>query len=897
MALKRRDVVLATVAAFIAWGYLTHWQPSLRFLPYAFVAGVTATLALQAWLTLTTAWPKGPQEEATATEHNYGPTHVSFLAPAKWKAEREALTKRTMYDMEPLYGPSFLISDSLDVLVGLILRDFVKGWYGNISKSPTFVNEVDRAVRASLGDIRDRILAVDMVETVVSRMIPLITDHLKASYEAERVVRGRKLSRDVTESEELDLAIAAKYKDGRLHPAASLAYSDTKSIQQQHLRSMVARLLPIVMPSNMTTSPAVNVLIKEIIACAILAPVMQMLSDPDTWNQLMEGYGRTLLQERKTVRKLRAALDEHAPPSPKRPKNVQFPQLSPHDNERKFERFIRAIRQTNTLADARRFRSEISSQLRKDSAVEGQDPVYLRRLETARNILDQKVSNLSATGSVRSKVEAREKSTHKRTASKFENASLREVLYDASGLSCFMEFMDQANLMQLVQFWIIIDSFRNPLEQDTDEPFEHLSALPAWNESDRADLAQINQAYLSNPELKILPEARKVVAEFLKAGRAATPQQYYNARRSLLQAQTAVYEELQEPYFQKFKKSNLYYKWLAMDEAANTGASPVKTSLMAHTLDNNPAKMAPSRIKRTQSSVPKQTLQIPDLRRAVASSSDLQTLGKIAENGPPRRSLDGHGSFRAPLFDDEYDSDTMARSTASLDSEIGGGRPNGNDSHVVDAMHAALTDIMDDEPENSLFYDPGVTSPQDNDSMKGSIELPRAMSPTPTMMSGSGMKPSIASLGLVGEPRTRGVFKDDLFGDEEKFLEDEVEDSGGHHEKSDVDEIHEAAPGDLGLAEAVDTLTSEIERLVTQESIVDSLTTKAELTNNAAELRILRKSKSSLQREIQRKELQRQQYIVQESDNSLYGRATVFIQSIMVGNEEDGKEYAMCKCM
>jgi sorting nexin-25 len=225
MALKRRDVVLAAVAAFIAWGYLTHWQPNLRFLPYAFAAGVTATLALQAWLTLTTAWPKGPQEEATATEYNYGPTHVSFLAPAKWKAEREALTKRTMYDMEPLYGPSFLISDSLDVLVGLILRDFVKGWYGNISKSPTFVNEVDRAVRASLGDIRDRILAVDMVETVVSRMIPLITDHLKASYEAERVVRGRKLSRDVTESEELDLAIAAKYKDGRLHPAASLASS------------------------------------------------------------------------------------------------------------------------------------------------------------------------------------------------------------------------------------------------------------------------------------------------------------------------------------------------------------------------------------------------------------------------------------------------------------------------------------------------------------------------------------------------------------------------------------------------------------------------------------------------------------------------------------------------
>ncbi|KAF1840910.1 uncharacterized protein K460DRAFT_370891 [Cucurbitaria berberidis CBS 394.84] len=893
MALKRRDVILAAVSVFIAWGYLTHWQPKLHYLPYAFVAGVLATLALLAWLTFTTAWDR---ELRSGGEVDYGPRHVAFLAPEKWRAEREALNKRNMYMMEPIYPPSFVISDSLDVLVGLILRDFVKGWYGNISKSPTFVNEIDKAVRAALGEIRDRILAVDMVETVVSRMIPLITDHLRASYEAERVVRGRKLSRNITDSEELDLAIAAKYKEGRLHPAASLAYSNTKPIQQQHLRSIVSRLLPMVMPANMTTSPAVNVLIKEIVACAVLSPVMQMLADPDTWNQLMEGYGRTLLQERKTVRKLRAALDEHAPPSPKNPKNVQFPKLAPGDNERRFERFIRAIRQTNSLADARRFRSEISSQLRKDSTAEGQDPVYLRRLETARQILDQKVTNLSAGGSVRAKVAAQEKPKHKRTSSRFANASLREVLYDASGLSCFMEFMDQADLMRLVQFWIVVDGFRNPLEVDTDEPPEYVGSLPAWTDSDRADLAQIHDGYLSKPELKILPEARQAVTEFLKAGRAATPQQYYDARRALLQAQTAAYDQLQEPYFRRFKKSNLYYKWLAMDEAANGGKGAVKTKTLAQSLDNSLA-IAPAMV-RTQSRQ-RSALQMPqgDLRRAVTSSSDIKSLGIAKTIDPPlRRSLDAQHTptfIRAPLFDDDYDTDPLAHSTASLDSDHGQDRINGNDSHVVDAMQAALTDIMGDEPEGSIFHEPSLNTPHDNDSMRGSIDLPRALSPRPDLQPRKdSLKPSIASLGLVGEPRTRGVFNDELFGDEEKFLEDEIEDPVGR-KKIDDDEIHEAAPGDLGLAEAIDALTADIERLVTQESIVDSLTSKAELTNNAAELRILRKSKTSLQREIQRKELQRQQYIVQESDNSLYGRATVFIQSIMVGTEEDGKEYAM----
>ena len=238
---------------------------------------------------LTTAWHRHLPSRGRV---DYGPRHVAFLAPSKWKAERDALTRRSTYMMEPLYPASFVISDSLDVLLGLILRDFVKSWYGSISKSPTFVNEVDRAVRAALGDVRDRLLHVDMVEVAVSRMIPLVTDHLRAAYEAERLVRGKKLSRNVTESEELDIAIAAKYKDGRLHPAASLAYSNTKLVQQQHLRTLVARLLPNIMPRNMATSSAVNVLVKEIVACAVLSPVMQTLADPDTWNQLMEGYVR-----------------------------------------------------------------------------------------------------------------------------------------------------------------------------------------------------------------------------------------------------------------------------------------------------------------------------------------------------------------------------------------------------------------------------------------------------------------------------------------------------------------------------------------------------------------------------------------------------------------------------
>ena len=105
-----------------------------------------------------------------------------------------------------------------------------------------------------------------------------------------------------------------------------------------------------------------------------------------------------MLQDRSTVRKLRAALDEHASPAPKTKRAAPFPRLASGDHERRFERFIRAIRKVNNLSDARRFRSEVSSQLKRDALQENQDSVYLRRLEIGKRILDQRVNQLAAGG-------------------------------------------------------------------------------------------------------------------------------------------------------------------------------------------------------------------------------------------------------------------------------------------------------------------------------------------------------------------------------------------------------------------------------------------------------------------------------------------------------------------
>src|SRR5256714_4206054 len=568
MSLSRRDVLLASFAGFVAWGFAVRWFPILRYLGYAFVGGSLVTLFVLGAITFTTARKRSDLGPKTAI----GKASVRFLSSADWHAESSIFASARTYQPAQLYPQSFVISTALDGLLDLVLRDFVLSWYRNITEDATFANEVDRAIRAALGEIRDRILQEDIVNIAVSRIVPIITTHLRDFDQAERLVRGRSLNRNVTESEELDLAIAAKYRDGRLHSAASLAYSDTKPIQQDHLRKVLVRILPDLLPESMMKSRAVSVLIKEIVACAVLFPIMQILSDPDTWNQLIEAYGRTALQDRKTVRKLRAALDQHASPTQKLGPIQDFPRLAPGDSERSFERFVRAIRGTNNLSEARRFRSQVASQLKRESMVEDQDQTYLRRLETGKRVLDQKVARLASKGGLLS-LPLHSNDVPSSGSARSRDPTLVDIMHDSSGLSYFMEYMDRQNLMSLVQFWVVVDGFRNPLEDDFGD--EASAAGPVtWSDADRNDIAQISEAYMSKSELHVPQESQNVIKSFLKAGRKATPAQYRQARTAVLMAQSAVLEELQSRHFPKFKNSDLYYKFLASDEASSIATPP-----------------------------------------------------------------------------------------------------------------------------------------------------------------------------------------------------------------------------------------------------------------------------------------------------------------------------------
>ena len=74
-----------------------------------------------------------------------------------------------------------------------------------------------------------------------------------------------------------------------MHPSVdNLSTTFTRQTEEAHLRQLVAKALPFVLPEKEGQSRVLKLVVREIVACAVLYPVMEMLSDPDFWNKAID---------------------------------------------------------------------------------------------------------------------------------------------------------------------------------------------------------------------------------------------------------------------------------------------------------------------------------------------------------------------------------------------------------------------------------------------------------------------------------------------------------------------------------------------------------------------------------------------------------------------------------
>jgi sorting nexin-25 len=161
--------------------------------------------------------------------------------------------------------------------------------------------------------------------------------------------------------------------------------------------------------------------------------------------------------------------------------------------------------------------------------------------------------------------------------------SLRDVLTTPTSLSYFMEFMDRRNRSLLVQFWLTVESFKNPLEAvDSDSSGDDDDELIQHSETVKEDITMVNDLYFSSPTPH--PALSVISAKHINAIRVfaldestPNPSAERKVKRNVMLAQRQVERDM-EGDFEDFQRSPLWFRVVGDTESNNAMTASVMSS-------------------------------------------------------------------------------------------------------------------------------------------------------------------------------------------------------------------------------------------------------------------------------------------------------------------------------
>ncbi|KAG0054909.1 Intermediate filament protein [Gryganskiella cystojenkinii] len=400
-----------------------------------------------------------------------------FTRPTAWMSiERKRRQEQAAKYRVPIADTMPQLAEAMDSLIELIMRDYVTGWMRAITPEVVLQQRIEELLRIVLIRLKTRVMDLDLTHLLVTRLVPKVTAHVNDFRKAEMTLRGNSLERSLTESDELDIVVASKFRDGRLHKALSTSIS-TAATEEAYLRIVVQTVLPTLLPKSEVQSEILRHLLRELLVGAVLRPVMDLLSDPDYWNQNVDLYTGKAIREQNMVKKLREALQQHTDGLDVDSRIIENP-TNPYGTGAdlySFEDFLKMIKRCDSLLDVKRIRNTIMTQMRKkkalivnrekDDIVNGNKVediiVYINRLDIAKRRAEKRIEALG--GPAYPKRRTRDYTPEAKNIPAL--VPLDAILSNPSGLSYFMEFQDRRDNMNELQFWLLVDTLNIVVDQ------------------------------------------------------------------------------------------------------------------------------------------------------------------------------------------------------------------------------------------------------------------------------------------------------------------------------------------------------------------------------------------------------------------------------------------------
>ncbi|KAI8140894.1 PXA domain-containing protein [Fennellomyces sp. T-0311] len=645
------------------------------------------------------------QNRQQQRERDFRP--VRFANVKAWASiQKQRMQENTLQlPHSPIAPESEEISETFEELISYVLRDFIDYWFAYVAGplEVSFRKSVDKIIRSAALTLIQRIQDADLFGILVNRLVPLVTSHISEFRAAEMSLRGRSLERSLTQSDELDLLLASQFRSGKLHPALTTAAMTTKPTEVVHLRQIIERILPYVLDPKDLESGPVSVIVRELVSCAVLQPVLDMVADPDFWNQTIDNYLGKAIREQKMVRKLREVLNRHStdldevveeltdPKSALSSGKAQRPGLMPMNSlssmfgdqwddevdsskqrgfgnikmgRRTFQEFLRMIEEEKNLLELKRVRNDIVTQIRKKRAqIHDRDPeevidgekvedviVYLNRLSVAKKRVDKRIAVLTGEsydarkGSKSQFFSPRRKPSEANTSQPF-GFNLHDILTNTSGLSYFMEFMDRRGDMMKLQFWLIVEGFKNSEMTGARDDSTFLQ-----------DVRMVYDMYLSESAPHRLPISEQLSVDLNKAIEKAQHCMAENEegnvytvvqemRQRMYQIQQHIFWQLEKEHFPYFKRSDLYFKYLATTPNSAPDTIPERRSLDESTLfrrpsssntssENKPGRLASNASSSSGNGAPGKVLEPRPLERTTSAGLAKKNPWHITEESP-----------------------------------------------------------------------------------------------------------------------------------------------------------------------------------------------------------------------------------------------------------------------
>jgi phosphate/sulfate permease len=199
------------------------------------------------------------------------------------------------------YSPTF--RHALLQFISHIKADFVFPWYSRISPSSSFPDALERSILHCVDEASLRLSHVNAAEVCASRILPKMTKHFDEYRKLEHLLHSTERSSTSTGSPinlsarhgsvpplATNIAAILQSHHKHLHPALpATALANPMPSVEAYLRSRVVEpLLKVLLPAEDAQSPAVLAMAREIITRSILMPLVDMMTEPDFWNQLID---------------------------------------------------------------------------------------------------------------------------------------------------------------------------------------------------------------------------------------------------------------------------------------------------------------------------------------------------------------------------------------------------------------------------------------------------------------------------------------------------------------------------------------------------------------------------------------------------------------------------------